>query len=84
MEWNVEMIYLKVLLLEGWCQVTREQGHGKEPHDSDGLWQIKELLLFGELAYLGAAEDSVLETAYGVNCVDICLDLAGDQADVLS
>ena len=35
---HVEMIYLKVLLLEGWCPVTREWGHGKEPHDSDGLW----------------------------------------------
>ena len=30
--------YLKVLLLEGWCPVTREWGHGKEPHDSNGLW----------------------------------------------
>ena len=24
--------------LEGWCPVTREWGHGKEPHDFNGLW----------------------------------------------
>ena len=35
---HVEMIYFKVLLFKGWCQVTREQGHRKEPHDSDVLW----------------------------------------------
>ena len=35
---HVEMIYLNVLLLEGRCQVTREQGHGKEPPDSVVLW----------------------------------------------
>ena len=28
----------KMLLLKGWCSVTREWGHGKELHDSNGIW----------------------------------------------